>query len=75
MTFAGENEVRANCNELNGVSGPITSVNDGRSCFISGEKTDKPHDALYWRFGRQMAVRNYQKALDRLADAEGEARQ
>jgi len=41
MTFAGENEVRANCNELNGVSGPITSVNDGRNCFISGGKTDK----------------------------------
>jgi len=25
--------------------------------YLSGEKTDKPHDALYWRFGRQMAVR------------------
>lgn len=25
--------------------------------FISGEKTTPPHDALYWRFGEQMAVR------------------
>ena len=41
MTFAGENEARANCNELNGTSGPITSANDGTNCFISGKKTDK----------------------------------
>ena len=26
--------------------------------FLSGEKTDAPHDALYWRFGRQMAIRS-----------------
>jgi arylsulfatase A-like enzyme len=25
--------------------------------FLAGEKTGAPHDALYWRFGRQMAVR------------------
>ncbi|MBA4188870.1 MAG: sulfatase [Planctomycetaceae bacterium] len=25
--------------------------------FISGEKTGAPHDALYWRFGTQMAIR------------------
>jgi arylsulfatase A-like enzyme len=25
--------------------------------FLSGEKTGAPHDALYWRFGEQMAVR------------------
>ena len=26
--------------------------------FLSGEKTDAPHDALYWRFGKQMAIRS-----------------
>lgn len=26
--------------------------------FVSGEKADAPHDALYWRFGQQMAVRS-----------------
>jgi arylsulfatase A-like enzyme len=25
--------------------------------FLAGEKTGRPHDALYWRFGRQMAIR------------------
>ena len=25
--------------------------------FLSGEKTGAPHDALYWRFGEQMAIR------------------
>jgi len=25
--------------------------------FLSGEKTGAPHDALYWRFGAQMAIR------------------
>lgn len=25
--------------------------------FLTGEKTGAPHDALYWRFGEQMAVR------------------
>ena len=25
--------------------------------FLSGERTDAPHDALYWRFGKQMAIR------------------
>ncbi len=26
--------------------------------FLSGEKHDAPHDALYWRFGKQMAIRS-----------------
>jgi arylsulfatase A-like enzyme len=25
--------------------------------FLTGEKTGAPHDALYWRFGKQMALR------------------
>lgn len=25
--------------------------------FLSGDKTGSPHDALYWRFGEQMAIR------------------
>lgn len=25
--------------------------------FLSGEKTGAPHEALYWRFGQQMAIR------------------
>jgi arylsulfatase A-like enzyme len=25
--------------------------------FLQGEKTGAPHDALYWRFGQQMAIR------------------
>jgi arylsulfatase A-like enzyme len=25
--------------------------------FLTGEKTGSPHDALYWRFGAQMAIR------------------
>lgn len=25
--------------------------------FLTGEKKDKPHDALYWRFGEQWAIR------------------
>ncbi len=42
--------------------------------FISGEKTGAPHDALYWRFGPQMAVRcgdwklvRYDKTADGVA--------
>ena len=26
--------------------------------FLSGEKSGAPHDALYWRFGQQMAIRS-----------------
>lgn len=26
--------------------------------FLAGEKSGPPHDALYWRFGRQMAIRD-----------------
>jgi arylsulfatase A-like enzyme len=26
--------------------------------FLTGEKTGAPHDALYWRFGQQMAIRS-----------------
>jgi arylsulfatase A-like enzyme len=26
--------------------------------YLSGEKTDAPHDSLFWRFGDQMAVRS-----------------
>ncbi len=26
--------------------------------FLSGEKSGAPHDALYWRFGEQMAIRS-----------------
>ncbi len=25
--------------------------------YVSGQKTDAPHDALYWRMGQQMAIR------------------
>lgn len=25
--------------------------------YVTGEKTDAPHDALYWRFGQQIAIR------------------
>lgn len=25
--------------------------------YVSGKKTDAPHDALYWRFGQQIAIR------------------
>ena len=25
--------------------------------FLKGEKSGEPHDALYWRFGKQMAIR------------------
>jgi arylsulfatase A-like enzyme len=25
--------------------------------YLSGEKTDSPHEALYWRFGQQIALR------------------
>src|SRR5262249_11497821 len=25
--------------------------------YLNGEKTDAPHEALYWRFGGQMAIR------------------
>jgi arylsulfatase A-like enzyme len=25
--------------------------------YLNGENTDPPHDALYWRFGQQMAIR------------------
>jgi arylsulfatase A-like enzyme len=26
--------------------------------YLSGQRNDKPHEALYWRFGQQMAVRH-----------------
>ncbi len=41
VTFAESGEAQANCNELNGTLGPITSVNNGTNCYLSGKKTDK----------------------------------
>ncbi|MEY3459950.1 MAG: hypothetical protein RL215_3107 [Planctomycetota bacterium] len=26
--------------------------------FLNGDRTESPHDALYWRFGKQMAIRS-----------------
>ena len=42
--------------------------------YLSGAKKETPHDALYWRFGRQMAIRKGDLKLvryDRSADVEG----
>jgi arylsulfatase A-like enzyme len=33
--------------------------------FLNGEKTGAPHDALYWRFGQQMAIRRAEYKLVR----------
>lgn len=55
MTFAGANGVQANCNELTGTSGPLTSTNDGTNCSISGKKTDDAPTwtaSLEYKFGR-----------------------
>ncbi len=37
----------------------VESKSDGVNLlpFLSGEKTEAPHDALYWRFGDQTAIR------------------
>ena len=47
--------------------------------FLSGEKTAAPHDALYWQFGRQMAIRSgdyklvrYDTNADTLTGARGQ---
>lgn len=41
------------------ISGADTKNTDGVNLlpFLSGEKKSAPHDALYWRFGEQMAIR------------------
>jgi len=55
ITFAEANEVQANCNQLNGTSGQITSVNDGTNCYLSGKKTDKAPTwtaSLEYKLGR-----------------------
>jgi arylsulfatase A-like enzyme len=41
------------------LAGADTGKTDGVNLlpFISGEKKSAPHDALYWRFGEQMAIR------------------
>jgi arylsulfatase A-like enzyme len=41
------------------ISGADTKDTDGVNLlpFLSGEKKSAPHDALYWRFGEQMAIR------------------
>lgn len=41
------------------IAGADTRKTDGVNLlpFISGEKKSAPHDALYWRFGEQMAIR------------------
>ena len=38
--------------------------------YLKGDKTDQPHDALYWRFGDQMAIRsgNYKLVQGRGAE-------
>jgi arylsulfatase A-like enzyme len=43
-----------------GVNAPADWKIDGVNLlpFLSGEKRGAPHDALYWRFGQQMAVRS-----------------
>ncbi len=46
--------------------------------FLSGEKSGAPHDALYWRFGQQMALRSGDFKLvryDSNADTQTGARQ
>jgi arylsulfatase A-like enzyme len=42
-----------------GLAGVKTDNVDGVNLlpYISGEKKQSPHDALYWRFGQQMAIR------------------
>jgi arylsulfatase A-like enzyme len=42
-----------------GVTAPATAKLDGVNLlpYLVGEKTAAPHDALYWRFGQQMAIR------------------
>ncbi|MDO8545200.1 MAG: sulfatase-like hydrolase/transferase [Opitutaceae bacterium] len=47
--------------------------------FLSGEKSGAPHDALYWRFGQQMAIRmgdyklvRYDTNADTLTGARGQ---
>jgi len=41
------------------IAGATTDKTDGVNLlpFLSGEKKSTPHDALYWRFGEQMAIR------------------
>ncbi len=41
------------------ITGADTKNTDGVNLlpFLSGEKKTAPHDALYWRFGEQMAIR------------------
>jgi arylsulfatase A-like enzyme len=42
-----------------GVEAPADAKLDGVNLlpYLAGEKTDAPHDALYWRFGPQIAIR------------------
>jgi arylsulfatase A-like enzyme len=42
------------------IAGADTKNTDGVNLlpFLSGEKKSAPHDALYWRFGEQMAIRS-----------------
>ena len=47
--------------------------------FLTGEKTGAPHDALYWRFGEQMAIRSgdfklvrYDRNADTLTGGRGQ---
>jgi arylsulfatase A-like enzyme len=41
------------------IAGASTDKTDGVNLlpFISGKNKNEPHDALYWRFGEQMAIR------------------
>ena len=41
--------------------------------YLRGEKTDPPHDALYWRFGGQMAVRKGDWKLVKAVAGKGRA--
>jgi arylsulfatase A-like enzyme len=41
--------------------------------YLAGQKTDAPHDALYWRFGGQMAIRAGDWKLVKAADEGGRA--
>jgi len=38
--------------------------------FLTGKSSDNPHDALYWRFGPQSAIRKGDWKLVKLADGE-----
>jgi arylsulfatase A-like enzyme len=47
--------------------------------YLAGEKTGTPHDALYWRFGKQMAIRDgdwklvrYDLGVENTAGSRGE---